>query len=139
VWFRGHLRFTLPLTAIVVAVFGSLVLSGQLPPRGVVMGFARICADGNCASGVPIADSKLVFQRLDGPGVFVAVTDRGGYYAATLPAGRYRVQAEFVLQPDGQGHPGGVRRQDFSEGPREVLVAAGQRLQADYGVYVYPQ
>jgi hypothetical protein len=70
-------------TGIILMVFGSLVLSGQVPPRAVVSGDVRF------GMAAPLAGQEVIFERIDGPDVVTVQTDAHGRFSATVPAGQY--------------------------------------------------
>jgi hypothetical protein len=85
------------------------------------------------------ATQHWVFEAGGRSTIFSAHTDSAGLYSVTLAPGQYHVQVEYTVKPDAVGHPGGLRRADFSGGPRDLTVVAGQRLEADYSVVVMQQ
>jgi hypothetical protein len=127
---------------LILIVAASLIVLGYLPPRGVVTGYIRLCQEpGRCNLKSSAPHTKLVFERLDGDrkDVIVTLSDENGHYTATLAAGRYHVQTEYLVQPEVEGHAGGFRRTDFPEGPALLTVQTGQRLEVDYGFDLYAQ
>lgn len=71
-----------------LVIVSVLVVSGQLPPRGLVNGTVY---DGGSSKSVP--SLTLSFQEANGPRVYSVETDARGHFSVTVPPGKYRVKA----------------------------------------------
>jgi hypothetical protein len=98
-----------------------LVVSGHLPPRGLVTGTVY-------TANFPAPAVKLAFASST---VSDVVTDAGGHYSATLPPATYHVSADSVSL--GLSWHLGPGLSDF--GPLNVVVTAGGQVTADFGVF----
>jgi hypothetical protein len=117
-----------------------LVISGHLPPRGLVTGTVyKVSFTGKTP---PAPDPRLVFQQAGSWMEFGAAVDAAGGYSATLPPGRYHIvskeYAYAVWQIPGQ-HPDPVSydavlayleqlRLQHGQEPIEVTVVAGEHV-----------
>jgi hypothetical protein len=106
-----------------------LVVSGQLPPRGLVTGTVY---DGGSSKSVP--SLTLSFQEANGPRIYSAVTDAQGHFSVTFPPGKYRVktppyyaviyQRLFALSHDSAQ----------TATPDLIIVTAGSHVKIDYSI-----
>jgi hypothetical protein len=120
-------RFSITLlggavTVLMLMIIGSLVLSGQLPPRGLVTGSAR-------AGLAPGPGLSVTFERIDGPDVVTVRADASGHFSATLPPGQYYIDREIPNCP----HIGACDRTFFPIGIKSFSIAAGQHVQLVIG------
>ena len=104
---------------LVLIVLGSLVLSGQLPPRGLVSGDVRAGVVG------PLPGQSVIFERIDGPDVVTVRTDTRGHFSATLPPGHYYVDQAIPNCP----RIGACDRKFFPLGTIAFRIAAGQHVE----------
>jgi len=119
---RGGSRFTITLvgTALgTLVVLGSLVVSGQLPPRGLVSGDVRAGIVG------PLSGQPVIFERIDGADVLSVRTDAHGHFSATLPPGYYYVDQAIPICP----RIGACDRKFFPLGTIAFTIAAGQHVE----------
>ncbi len=73
----------------VVVLLCPLVVSGHIPPRGLVSGTVyNLNASGK---GPRAPGPTLVFQQAGSGIEFAAAVDAAGRYSATLPPGKYRI------------------------------------------------
>ena len=120
-------RFSIALlgsaaSVIVLILFGSLVLSGQLPPRGLVSGDVR------AGLGGPLVGQSVIFERIDGSDVVTVRTDAHGHFSATLTPGQYYIDMVIAACPRiGSCEP---RRAFYPFGLKIFTIAAGQHLEA---------
>lgn len=104
-----------------------LVVSGHLPPRGLVTGTVFGVSYG-VDGGTP--GVKLSFKEEAGSKVVLTETSTAGHFSVTLPPGLYQVTARNILMPDsfrirGQGwSPYGVAS--------IVSVKAGEHVAVDF-------
>jgi hypothetical protein len=96
-----------------------LILSGQLPPRGLVSGDVRAGVVG------PLPGQSVIFERIDGHDVVAARTDTRGHFSATLPLGYYYVDQAIPTCP----RIGACDRKFFPLGTIAFTVAAGQHVE----------
>src|SRR5438876_8146782 len=97
--------------ALAVLVLTSLlVVSGHLPPRGLVTGtvFGISYGVDSATPGV-----KLSFKEEGDSMVVVTEAGTAGHFSVTLPPGLYQVTARNIVMPDsfrvrGHGSPYGV-------------------------------
>jgi hypothetical protein len=130
-------RFSIALlggavTVIVLMILGSLVLSGQLPPRPV--GF--VTGDVRAGMGGLVGGEQVIFERIDGPDpvspdVVTVRTDASGHFSASLPPGPYYVDMTIIACP--RIGPCDPRRQFFPFGTRSFTIAAGQHVELHLG------
>jgi hypothetical protein len=126
----NNLRVQLAL-GLALALAVALVISGQVPPRGLLVGTVQ-CHNSD-ASLLPYSGARVVFHQFGGA-VYHVTADRKGDFSITLPSGSYQIKNEFVLGPDfATGRPSSVQEQDFRIGPREITVHAGDRIQLSLG------
>jgi len=103
---------------LVLIVLGSLVLSGQLPPRGLVSGDVRAGVVG------PLPGRPVIFERIDGPDIVTVRTDTRGHFSATLRRGYYYVDQAIPNCP----RIGACDRKFFPLGTIAFTIAAGQHV-----------
>jgi hypothetical protein len=126
-------------TSLAIAlVMLPLVISGHMPPRGLVTG--AVYHVGGMGGDAPTSRAKFLFQRVASSILVHVQADSGGHYSATLAPGTYRAldadghPALFSyvagLSPDSVGY-----RARQGVGPPEVTVAAGEHLTADFASY----
>jgi len=94
----------------VLVLTSLLVVSGHLPPRGLVTGtvFGISYGVDGATPGV-----KLSFKEKAASKVVLTETSTAGHFSVTLPPGLYQVTARNITMPDsfrirGQGSPYGV-------------------------------
>jgi hypothetical protein len=121
-----------------------LVLSGHLPPRGLVTGTVyNTSVSGKRPQG---HGPRLVFQQAGSSVEFDAAVDAAGRYSATLPPGRYNIVSAAGssyalwrvpgLHPDPLSYPAVSAYLDLvrlqpGEELSEVTVVAGERVTVD--------
>ena len=111
---RGGSRFTITLvgTALgTLVVLGSLVVSGQLPQRGLVSGDVRAGIVG------PLSGQPVIFERIDGADVLSVRTDAHGHFSATLPPGYYYVDQAIPICPRIGAATANSSRSELSRSP----------------------
>jgi hypothetical protein len=110
-----------------IVLISLLVVSGHLPPRGLVTGSVHSFNPGDTPFrlGKPFSQGTLVFHQVGSSEVFRVTTDSEGQYSITLPPGTYRVL------PD---RPGGclVPIPHLCLGAPGVTVMAGQHVVSDF-------
>jgi hypothetical protein len=108
------------LAVCVATSVSGLFLLNALAPRGEVHGTVRVCElGGTYCKAIPGA--TVTFVRISDNAKYTAVADSSGWYSIALPAGHFKMPL-FV-----------------DAGPRELTVAAGQQVLADYEVWNLPQ
>jgi hypothetical protein len=108
------------LSVVILMILGSLVLSGQLPPRPV--GFVT----GDVRAGVigPLAAQPVIFERIDGSDIVTVRSDAHGHFSATLPPGYYYIDQAIPSCP----RMGACDRKFFPLGTIAFTIAAGQHV-----------
>jgi hypothetical protein len=124
-------------TLLMFMILGSLVLSGQLPPRPV--GF--VTGDVRAGLGGPAGGEQVIFERTDAPidvnpdvaspYVLRVWADAHGHFSESLPPGSYYVDMTIAACP--RIGPCEPRRQFFPFGPRTFAIVAGQHLDLQLG------
>jgi hypothetical protein len=104
---------------LVLIILGSLVLSGQLPPRGLVSGDVRAGVVGL------LPRQQVIFERIDGLDVVTVRTDARGHFTATVPPGYYYVDQAIPTCP----RIGACDRKFFPLGTIAFTIAAGQHVE----------
>jgi hypothetical protein len=135
-------RFSIALlggavTALILIVLGSLVLSGQLPPQPV--GF--VTGDVRAGMGHLAGGQQVIFERIDAPAfvnpdvaspyVIRVSADARGHFSASLPPGPYYVDMTIAACP--RIGPCEPRRQFFPFGTKSFAITAGQHLEIQLG------
>jgi hypothetical protein len=99
-WLIGGLTVTAVLTAATLTL--PLVLSGQLPPRGLVTGTVAYGTFSRGSTGPavvipvdPAANFALTFQRKGHSDRYETTSDHAARFSITLPAGTYRIAPLF--------------------------------------------
>jgi hypothetical protein len=113
------------LAAVVLAgaLTVGLVVSGHLPPRGLVTGNVQ---EMTITGARPGAAMKLEFKQIEGAQLFFTTTDSAGRYSITLPPGRYQVRARLEL--------GKTVVPFLVYPPDDVVIAAGAQATLDLAV-----
>jgi hypothetical protein len=114
------------VSVLILMVFGSLVLSGQLPPRGLVTGDVRVGLGGR-----PVAGQPVIFERVNSPDAVTVRTDARGRFSATVPPGWYFVDMAITGCP--RIGPCADHRQGFPVGTSAFTIAAGQHIELHLG------
>jgi hypothetical protein len=85
-----------------------LVVSGHLPPRGLVTGsvaYGRWVGPGTYGNSTkilislyPVPDTELIFDHESGPDRYRTIA-YAGVFSITVPAGSYRIEAGLPIGP----------------------------------------
>jgi hypothetical protein len=110
----------------VLVLTSLLVVSGHVPPRGLVTGTVYGISYGSrgAAPGV-----KLSFKDAAGPRVVLIEAGSAGHFSVTLPPGRYHVTARDINMPDSLR----IRVQGSRYGVAPVIsVSAAEHVAVDF-------
>jgi len=125
-----------------------LVLSGHLPPRGLVTG--TVYNSSVSGKGPQGHGPRLVFQQAGSSVEFDATVDAAGHYSATLPPGRYNIVSaagySYALWRVPGLHPDPLSYTAISayldlvrfqprEELSEVTVVAGEQVTVDVALF----
>jgi hypothetical protein len=124
----------------VLVLLCPLVVSGHVPPRGLVTG--TVYHIGGVGSGLRGPGPPVVFERAGSWMEFDTAVDSDGRYSATLPPGRYRILAPYASWLIPGLHPDPVTNASVSayldlvlsqhgQEPPEVTVVAGEHVTVD--------
>jgi hypothetical protein len=117
-----------------------LVVSGHLPPRGLVTGTVYKMSASD--KGLRAPGPTLVFQQAGSWMEFDTAADPDGRYSATLPPGRYRILAPYASWLIPGLHPDPVTNASVSaylalvlsqhgQEPPVVTIVAGEHVTVD--------
>ena len=125
---RTKLARFLPVALVLagIVLLTPLVVTGHLPPRGLVTGTVHSFNQGDTPFrlGKPVSRGTLAFHQVNSDTVYRVKTDSEGHYSITLPPGTYRVVR------DGSGDCL-VSIPHECLGAPEVTVTAGQHVTSD--------
>jgi hypothetical protein len=111
----------------VVVLLGPLVVSGHVPPRGLLSGTVY---NVSFTGKTPLAPSPvLVFQQAGSWREFDAAVDAAGRYSVTLPPGKYRIvsrEYSFALWHIPGQHPDPTRYDAVVAYLEQVRLRPGQ-------------
>lgn len=116
------------LAAAGLALALVMIISGHLPPRGLVTGTVHSFnpTDTPFRLGKPFSDGTIVFHQVGSSQVFRATTDSAGRYSITVPPATYRVL------PDAPYSGCLVAIPQWCLGAPEVTVMAGEHAIGDF-------